>query len=46
MIGDAKTMKCHMCGELYVFMPHMVGDQSVCPRCRRKAAENMGWSDE
>lgn len=46
MIGDCKTVKCRFCGELYVFMPHMVGDQQVCSRCRRKAMENMGWLDD
>jgi predicted Zn-ribbon and HTH transcriptional regulator len=37
----SKVLKCPMCGDLYEFYAHMVGDQSVCPKCRQKAKDNM-----
>ena len=36
-----KVLKCPMCGRLYNFYNMMVGDQSVCPRCRKEAKDNM-----
>ena len=37
-----KTVKCPICGKLYIVVPYKEGDdQSVCPSCRREAEENM-----
>lgn len=32
-----KVAKCWNCGRLYRIYAHMVGDQSVCRRCRAEA---------
>ena len=40
---EPKTVKCPICGEPYLVYSHMAGDQSACPKCRRKAEKNMGW---
>lgn len=37
---NSKVVKCHLCGTLYKTYLHMVGDQSCCPACRRKADQN------
>ena len=34
---DKQTIKCPICGEPYNVYPYMVGGQSACPECRRKA---------
>lgn len=36
-----QTVKCHICGKLYVFMPFYAGDQSACPSCVARARANM-----
>lgn len=42
-----RTVKCPICGEPYKTMPFYSGDQSACPKCRKKAEENMGlkWGE-
>lgn len=35
------TEKCPHCGSLYKQYMYMVGDQSACPNCVKKAASNM-----
>lgn len=36
-----QTVKCEICGDPYKFYPFYAGDQSACPKCRRKAERNM-----
>ena len=45
-MNEPMVMQCRICKKLYEFFSHMVGDQSVCPSCRRKTKENTygkGW---
>lgn len=39
MLGG--TVKCPICSRPYRWYSHYAGDQSACPRCRRKAGEEM-----
>lgn len=34
------VMKCKFCGALYELYGHLVGDQTVCPKCRARAKKN------
>lgn len=36
-----KTVKCPICGDPYVVLSMMAGDQSACPSCRAKARRKM-----
>lgn len=36
-----RTVKCHICGNPYVFYDLYAGDQSACGPCRRKARERV-----
>lgn len=40
-----QTVKCPICGEPYKFYAMMVGDQSACPDCIRKAEKKRGVWD-
>lgn len=45
------TEKCKLCNELYVqqrgLWGEQRGDQSACPKCKKKARENMTqWEKE
>lgn len=37
---EPQVSKCKFCGRLYEVAPMMVGDQSVCPKCREEAQRN------
>lgn len=38
---NEKTIKCPICGDPYKVLSMMVGDQSACSDCVRKAEEKM-----
>jgi len=40
-MSEEQTVKCPICGEPYVVISYMVGDQSACPKCREKARKKM-----
>jgi len=40
-MAKERTVRCPICGQPYVFMPHYTGDQSACPKCRAKARKNL-----
>lgn len=40
-----QTAKCSICGEPYVIYTHYAGDQSACPKCRKKARKGGKTND-
>lgn len=46
MNNPGPQINCFICGGLYEFMSHYVGDQSCCAKCRQIKADTINHPNE